>query len=191
MQVIMIVRLYAMYQRSRKMLVFLIVILLAISITCGLILSGTSVCVYEIIGDTPILDTVMLALYPAWQVFALCLTVWIAVKHFRELRLSSTGWTIGGWFAVLVQPHAIYAVVSCLVLGSLSLKNSVIISEGALFYTGLVQIVTILQMFVLGPRLILSVREYHAKLVAKSDMGTDITTIAFQEHVHFSSGGSV
>lgn len=47
----------------------------------------------------------VLALYPAWQVFALFLTVWIVVKHFRELRRPSTGWIIGGWFAVLVQPH--------------------------------------------------------------------------------------
>jgi hypothetical protein len=35
MQVIMTTRLYAMYQGSRKMLVFLVVILLAINIACG------------------------------------------------------------------------------------------------------------------------------------------------------------
>jgi hypothetical protein len=37
MQVIIIVRLYVMYQQSRKMLVFLIVIFLAIQITCVVI----------------------------------------------------------------------------------------------------------------------------------------------------------
>lgn len=46
-------------------------------------------------------------------------------------------------------------------------------------------------MFVLGPRLVLGVREYHAKLVADSDAGTNITTIAFQEHVHLSTDSSV
>ena len=35
MQVIMITRLYAMYQQSRKMLVFLVVILLAVTICCA------------------------------------------------------------------------------------------------------------------------------------------------------------
>jgi hypothetical protein len=35
-------------------------------------------------------------------------------------------------------------------------------------------------MFVLGPRLILSLRKYHAKLVARSDEGTGMTSIYFQ-----------
>jgi hypothetical protein len=35
-------------------------------------------------------------------------------------------------------------------------------------------------MFVLGPRLILSVRNFNAKLVARSDEGTAMTTIVFQ-----------
>ncbi|OJA16509.1 hypothetical protein AZE42_10052 [Rhizopogon vesiculosus] len=42
MQVIMIIRLYAMYQRSRKILVFLVVIFLAIQIAC-VVLSGIHV----------------------------------------------------------------------------------------------------------------------------------------------------
>jgi hypothetical protein len=37
-----------------------------------------------------------------------------------------------------------------------------------------------MQMFVLGPRLILSVREYHAKLVTRSDEGTRMTSLYFQ-----------
>jgi hypothetical protein len=46
-------------------------------------------------------------------------------------------------------------------------------------------------MFLLGPRLVLSVRDYHAKLVANSDEGTAMTTIAFQEPVQVSTGGDV
>jgi hypothetical protein len=38
-----------------------------------------------------------------------------------------------------------------------------------------------MQLFMLGPRLILSVREYHAELVGESDAGTGMSTIAFQE----------
>jgi hypothetical protein len=46
-------------------------------------------------------------------------------------------------------------------------------------------------MFVLGPRLILGLREYHAKLVVNSDEGTDMTSVAFQERVHITTGGGV
>jgi hypothetical protein len=48
-----------------------------------------------------------------------------------------------------------------------------------------------LQMFVLGPRLILSLREYHAKLVARSDGGTGMTSIYFQAGGDESAGGEV
>jgi len=46
-------------------------------------------------------------------------------------------------------------------------------------------------MFVLGPRLILGVREYHAKLVANSDAGEGMSSIAFQARIHISTSGSV
>jgi hypothetical protein len=47
------------------------------------------------------------------------------------------------------------------------------------------------QKFVLGPRLILGDREYHAELVANSNTATAMTSIAFQERIHVSSGSSV
>jgi hypothetical protein len=37
------------------------------------------------------------------------------------------------------------------------------------------------QMLVLGPRLILGVREHHARLVANCDEGPGVASIAFQE----------
>jgi hypothetical protein len=40
------------------------------------------------------------------------------------------------------------------------------------------------QMFVLGPRLILSVREYHAKLVAESGADISLSSIFFEERLH-------
>jgi hypothetical protein len=46
-------------------------------------------------------------------------------------------------------------------------------------------------MFVLGPRLILSLREYHAKLVARSDEGTGMTSIYFQTGGDALAGGEV
>lgn len=60
---------------------------------------------------------------------------------------------------------------------------------GAEMYLGVLRVFSFVQMFVLGPRLIIGVREYHATLVASSNEGTSITTIAFQEHAHFPSDG--
>jgi hypothetical protein len=54
-------------------------------------------------------------------------------------------------------------------------------------YLGVLRVFSFVQMFVLGPRLIIGVREYHATLVASSNEGTSITTIVFQEHAHFLS----
>jgi hypothetical protein len=56
---------------------------------------------------------------------------------------------------------------------------------------GILNVLSVVQMFVLGPRLILSVREYHAKLVAGSDADIELNSIVFQEHVHISTSGTV
>ncbi|KAG1738343.1 uncharacterized protein EDB91DRAFT_454165 [Suillus paluster] len=122
MLVIMIARLHAMYQRSRKMLIFLIIIFLAVTIVCAaitirddfasgmeLILSGTYICTYvytDGVGETYWISIMPWVLTTVWEVLALCLAVWIAARHFYGLHGSSTGWAIGGWFTVLVQPHA-------------------------------------------------------------------------------------
>jgi hypothetical protein len=56
---------------------------------------------------------------------------------------------------------------------------------------GTLYVLLVVQMFVLGPRLILSVRGYHAKLVAGSDADASMNSIVFQEHVHISTSGTV
>lgn len=48
-----------------------------------------------------------------------------------------------------------------------------------------------MQLYVLGPRLILSIREYYAKLVADSDATTGLALIAFQERVLILTGSGV
>jgi len=58
-------------------------------------------------------------------------------------------------------------------------------------YIGLTQILEMVRIFVLGPRLILGVREYHAKLVANSDTASAMTSIVFEERVHVSTSSSV
>ncbi|KAG1798961.1 uncharacterized protein HD556DRAFT_1525440 [Suillus plorans] len=209
--VIMIARLHAMYQGSRTMLIFLVIVFLAVNIACGVmtviavndtvaeefILSGTYMCDYVNGENNLLLYSMLWILNTVWEVLALCLSVWIAVKHFRELRrLSrSTGSTIGDCFRVLIQSHVLYFAsfvgVSCFEFATLSqeIRNSN--SIGVQTLNGTLQILLVVQMFVLGPRLILSVREYHAKIVASSDAETSMNSIVFQEHVHVSTSSTV
>jgi len=207
--VIMIARLHAMYQGSRMMLTFLVIIFLTVNITCvvllaiglkyvvgeELILSGTYLCVYGVEGDSSLLISMIWMLNTIWEVLALCLSVWVAVKHFRKRRLdSSTGSTIGDYFRVLIQSHVLYFAsfvsVSCLQLANASPLLVDLNSIGSqILYVALL-VLTIVQMFVLGPCLILSIRELHAKLVAYSDAETSMNSIVFQE-VHVSTSSTV
>ncbi|KAG2034966.1 hypothetical protein BDR03DRAFT_552912 [Suillus americanus] len=211
--VIMITRLHAMYQQSRNILVFLIVIFLAVNIfntvattiimmhisgdSEELILSGTYQCSIDYTKDILLLISTGWILAAAWEVLTLCIAIWIAVKHFRELRQHSAGGIIEDCFTVLMKTHILYfassVTVSCLQLitnfsPTLSTDQSSL--ETHTFY-GLLQILEVVQMFVLGPRLILSVREYYAKLVADTDAATGMTSIVFQERVHISTGSGV
>jgi hypothetical protein len=62
---------------------------------------------------------------------------------------------------------------------------------GVQISTAIFEIFSYIQMFVLGPRLIFSVRAYHAELVANSDTATCMTSIAFEERVYISTDSSV
>lgn len=199
--VVMIIRLYAMYQGSRKILVFLVAILLALMIATGVLLAivesythleefilcGTYQCMYYE-KDIPLLIGYDWKFVTGliWEVITLCLAVWIVIKHFRRPQRQSTGWTARDCFAVLIKTHVLYfaafVFVSCFAFGGLSPNMSNIASAGVDEYGGFYQIATIMELCVLGPRLILSVRAYHLRVLAGSDPeGTAMTTIAFQE----------
>ena len=62
--------------------------------------------------------------------------------------------------------------------------------ESEIFFAFL-SIAQVVHMFVLGPHLILGVREYHAKLVAISDETTGMASIVFQDRIHIETGGGV
>lgn len=212
LSIIMITRLYAMYQRSRKILILLVVTFLAGNIFDGVIavmttrhilgeefiLSGSYQCSIGYTGDFVLLgSSITWILGMVWEVLALCLAVWIAVKHFRELRRHSTGGIIGDCFTVLMKTHVLYFAsfvpVSCVHL-IIQLSPTISANPYSLetqLYFGVLQLLTVVQSYVLGPRLILGVREFHAKLVADSDVATGMTSIAFQERVHISTGSGV
>ncbi|KAG1804957.1 uncharacterized protein HD556DRAFT_494384 [Suillus plorans] len=204
--VIIITRLHAMYQGSRRILIFLIVTFPAVNIFTGvvtlmitlhvsaeeLILSGTYQCQSNYAHDIPLLASITWILVTVWEVLALCLAVWIAVKYFRDLRQQSAGGIIEVLMKTYVVYFASFVAVSFfhLILG-LSPKSLIDNFVDASIVSGLLQILEVVQMSVLGPRLILGVREYHAKLVADSDAATGMTSITFQERVHISIGSGV
>jgi hypothetical protein len=192
------------------MLTFLVVVFLALTITSVVViviqhsrysweefvLSGTYLCVNMGEADSARLKAVTWILGSVWEVLALCLALRVAVKHICELqRLRSTGQTIRDCFTVLIKTHALYfiffALASCFITGSMSPQILNSTSVGVQIYYAICQISFSVQMFVLGPRLILSVREYHAKLMANSEAGTVTTTIGFQDLAHVSTGGGV
>ncbi|KAG2065655.1 hypothetical protein BDR04DRAFT_1145305 [Suillus decipiens] len=202
---ITIARLHAMYKRSRTMLIFLVVVFLAINIAYGaimttevndtigeeLILSGTYARGYVQEGYPQLLAATTWVLNTVWEVLASCLSIWIAVKHFRDLRRlgPSTGPTvIGDWFRVLIKSYVLYFASFAGVSSFHLVTNS---PELLLRYFMVPFNFLGVQMFVLGPRLILSVQEYHAKLVANSDAETSMRSIVFQERVHVSTSSTV
>jgi hypothetical protein len=89
-------------------------------LTCGtqligqtpeeLILSGIHMCGFYYEGDVHLQISMVWMLHTVWEVLALCLSLWIAVKHFRDLRRlgPSTGSTIGDCFRVLIESHVLY-----------------------------------------------------------------------------------
>jgi hypothetical protein len=65
------------------------------------------------------------------------------------------------------------------------------LSKEAQILEGAFEIFLVVQMFVLGPRLILSVRENHAKIVANSDAETSMISIVFKERIHVPTSSTV
>ncbi|KIK45337.1 hypothetical protein CY34DRAFT_801690 [Suillus luteus UH-Slu-Lm8-n1] len=162
------------------------------------ILSGTYSCAIEFGGDGVFLGAMYSysMLFTMWEILALCLAGWITIKHFRELRRYPAGGMIWDCFTVLINSHLVYfasfLAVSCFSLSYLfPMLQTVSYSMGAQIYLGVLQIFVLGQFFVLGPHLILSVREYHAKLVANCDSVTDMTSIVFQERVHVTTSSTV
>ncbi|KAG1778042.1 hypothetical protein EV702DRAFT_1044750 [Suillus placidus] len=189
--IIMMARIHAMYQRSTKMLIFLLVVFLGSMIATGVLAAIGSSHVSGARGLRLNVKTWIPTF--VWETLALCLTIWSVIQHFLELRRSPTGSTTGDCLAVLIKSHVLYfvgiAAVSFFNIGSLAPQN--VYSTGTQMYFGVLQIIQPIQMFVLGPRLIMSVRDYHARLVARSDEGLCMTSIAFEAFGSLSTGGDV
>lgn len=77
--------------------------------------------------------------------------------------------------------YALYFAVNVRSVSPIIVKPS---AMGVLVYDGTIKILLPVQMFVLGPFLILSIPDHHAKLVANSDGGSGVPTTASQGHMH-------
>src|SRR5437879_10450346 len=65
-------------------------------------------CSYSVPDNTLLRGEMTWVLGITWEIFALCLAVWIAVKHFREAQRPSTGSTVEDCFTILVKSHVFY-----------------------------------------------------------------------------------
>jgi len=72
-----------------------------------LVAFGTHQCVQTASSALPA-TTVTWILGTVWEVLALCLAIYIAMKHFRELQRPSAGWSVGDCVKVLVKTHVFY-----------------------------------------------------------------------------------
>ncbi|KIK39631.1 hypothetical protein CY34DRAFT_324425 [Suillus luteus UH-Slu-Lm8-n1] len=155
------------------------------------------ICGYLYDADAQLLISMVWVLNTVWEVLALCLSVWIAARRFRDLRRlgPSTGSKIRDCFRALIKSHVLYfasfAGVSCFKLITISPAFLNSDSIGILTLDSAHELLLAIQMFVLGPRLILSVREYHAKLVTDSDADTSLNSIIFQERIYVSTSSTV
>jgi hypothetical protein len=75
-----------------------------------MILSGTHVCGYAFEGNVLFLISMNWMIVTVWEVLALCLSVWVARKHFRDLRRlgPSAGSAIADCFRALIKSHVLY-----------------------------------------------------------------------------------
>jgi hypothetical protein len=195
--VIMIARINAMYRGSKKLLIFLVIALLACTInsvvlmvigsrgvsTQEAVLSGYHICIIEFDTYTINLNYESVIPTTVWEIFAFFLAVWNVIRLVRELRRSPTS-TIGEYLRILIKSHAFYflafAAVACFSLGALSPSITNSPSAGSAVYSGVWSIADALQMFILGSRLILSIRGFHAKVMASTDEGIGMASIAFR-----------
>jgi hypothetical protein len=70
------------------------------------VLAGTYYCSTN--GGDPSVIAKAWILNTAWEVLALCLAIWVALKHLLELQRSSTGWRVEDCFTVLIKTHVLY-----------------------------------------------------------------------------------
>ncbi|KAH7914901.1 hypothetical protein BJ138DRAFT_1098293 [Hygrophoropsis aurantiaca] len=193
---IMVLRIYAMYQQSRIVLVFLVVALAAQVISYvvmealyfgpvgqlqaeEVIIGNTYNCVYFYESNL-----ISFAILPQF-LFALAIFVMAVacfVRHLSEARKISKTLKVNEFLSILAKDSTVYFFLllfaSAFKLGNHLATNSAVV--GSFVYSGLTGIFIDVQEYLLVPHLVLSFKERHAQLVDGSDSGTQMETIAFE-----------
>ncbi|KAG1821268.1 hypothetical protein DFJ58DRAFT_422860 [Suillus subalutaceus] len=187
---IMIARINAMYRGSKKLLLsccslaslhdhlrsLMVIGTRGISTQETTLSAGYHICIIEFDTSMINLDYESLVSTAAWEILNLFLAVWIVIQHPGTATIADRI-DHRGLFQDIIESHTFYflafAAVACFELGALSPNITNSLSVGSAIYSGIWSIADALQMFVLGSRLILSVRGYHAKVVARANGGTE------------------
>lgn len=197
MYAIMLIRVFAMYFRSRRTRIFLIICFLAASafrvITDGLALvlavgstseeyvfSGTGVCTTPMAPVVFFFDGIPSLCI---ELLFLVLAARVLVKHAREMREHAQSVEFGHGrsdsLAILrdhVRHFSCYLVLSVMQVAAISTNGD---TDGSRWYRSTVIFFVTIQQCVLVPRLVISTRRYFSRRDYVSDGGIDLGAIAF------------
>ncbi|KAH7920744.1 hypothetical protein BV22DRAFT_1198699 [Leucogyrophana mollusca] len=196
----MILRVYAMYENSKKILLFLLVcflarvialatiLALAVGPTSGIsateyLLSGTYFC--SVAPNTAYANfTVIPTLF--FEIILFALAARCSFKHAAELRRSPQGWKANECMKVLLRDSILFFLMNLAAGGfnvALWANQS---GNGSYIYGGISNTFLGIEPFLLAPRLVLSFRAHHEQLVVDSDFATQVESMVFQAGVQMS-----
>ncbi|KAG1879555.1 hypothetical protein C8R48DRAFT_234813 [Suillus tomentosus] len=186
---IMSIRVFAMYHRSMRMRIFLIICFLVTSafrgVTDGLaskerVLSGSGVCTTSMVSVVPVLEGIPSLCI---ELLFLLLTGRVLVEYVREMQRtrSDDGFGDGhGDIIAILRDHVLhfscYLILSVMQVATISANGD---TDGSRWYRSIATFFVTIQQCVLVPRLVISTREYFSQLDYVSDRVTDLDAMAF------------
>lgn len=200
MYAIMSIRVFAMYGRSRRMRIFLIICFLAASAFRGLtdglalvlamgptseeyVLSGTGVCTTSISPMVPFLDGIPSLCI---ELLFLVLAARVLVEHSREMQRVRSSYRFGdghGDSLAILRDHVLhfscYVILSIMQVAAISTKSG---TGGSRWYGSTVISLVTIQQCVLVPRLVISTREYFSRVDYELDSVTDLGLMEFNTY---------
>ncbi|KAJ8594582.1 hypothetical protein M405DRAFT_808781 [Rhizopogon salebrosus TDB-379] len=192
----MAIRVFAMYRRSRKMGLFLILCFMAASASRGImdgltlspssgsiseeyILSGTGVCTLSRSVVVPFLDGIPSICI---ELLLFLLAVRVFYKHVLEMQRALPDWGFDDCLSILFRDHLLhfFCYLTPNVMQIIAISMNVSNSEGSWWYSSITISFVVIQQCVLVPRLVISIREYNSQLSHGLDGATtDVVTMAF------------
>ncbi|KAG2107061.1 uncharacterized protein F5147DRAFT_699442 [Suillus discolor] len=189
MYAIMSIRVFAMYHRSMRMRIFLIICFLVASafrgVTDGL---ASEECV---LSESGVCTTCMASMVPFFEgIPSLCiellfllLTVRVLVEYVREMQRTRSDDRFGdghGDIIAILRDHVLhfscYLILSVMQVATISANGG---TDGSRWYRSIATFFVTIQQCVLVPRLVISTREYFSQLDYVSDRVTDLDAMAF------------